>query len=349
MDSVRFAVIGVGNIGKFHIRAIQEIPQAQVTVVCNRDSTEGQNVASEFGTDWEGDYHIAVSRDDVDAVTICTPSGTHKEIAVVAAQAGKHVLVEKPIDITLPRIDAMLQAASEANVKLSCIFQSRMRKGAQAVKQAMEEGKLGKLLFANAFVLWHRSSEYYENNWRGTYELDGGGALMNQSIHSIDLLQWLAGSIKSIYAQTQTQVHNIDAEDSASALVTYANGAQGVIQGATSLHYGNPARVELHGSAGSAVLQEGRLILWKMKDGSEAEETHMLNLEQLGGSGSQHPIAKVTHDSHRDQITDFVQSILGDTEPAISGMEARNSVEIVRAIYQSAREHKKVSLPYDDS
>ena len=344
MDRVRFAVIGAGNIGKFHVRAMQEIQQAHVTVVCNRHGTEGQDLAEKANADWVSDYHDVVLRDDVDAVSICTPSGTHKEIAIAAAQAGKHVLVEKPIDITLPRIDAMLLAAYEANVKLSCIFQSRLRVGAQAVKQALDEGRFGKLLFANAFVLWHRSAEYYENNWRGTFELDGGGALMNQSIHSIDLLQWLAGPVKHLVAYSATQVHNIDAEDSASALLKFANGAQGIIQGATSLSYGNPARVEIHGSKGSAILEAARLKLWKLEDSSPEEEERMLRLEQIDSSGAQHPTEKVTHDAHREQIIDFIQAIINDRAPAIPGDEARKSVEIVRAIYQSAQDGQTISL-----
>lgn len=344
MDEVRFAVIGAGNIGKFHVQAMQEIPQARVTVVCNRHGAEGQKLAQQVNAEWVSDYQAVVLRDDVDAVSICTPSGTHKEIAVAAAQAGKHVLVEKPIDITLPRIDAMLKATNEADVKLSCIFQSRLRVGSQAVKQALKEGRFGKLLFANAFVLWHRSAEYYENNWRGTYELDGGGALMNQSIHSIDLLQWLAGPVKQLVAQSATRIHKIDAEDSASALVTFANGAQGTIQGATSLSYGNPARVEIHGSKGSAILEAARLTLWKLDDSSPEEEKRMLSLEQIDSSGAQHPTEKVTHDAHREQIIDFIEAIINDREPAISGDEARKSVEIVRAIYQSAQEGQAVSL-----
>lgn len=348
MELVRIAVIGAGNIGKLHVTAMQEIEQVRVTVVCTRHGGDGQVLAQKVGADWESDYHTAIARDDVDAISICTPSGSHKDIAIVAAKAGKHILVEKPIEITLPRIDAMLEAAAEANVKLSCIFQSRMRQGARAVKEAINQGRLGKLLFANAIVPWHRSPEYYENNWRGTLELDGGGALMNQSIHTIDLLQWLAGSIKSIFAQVETRIHTIEGEDTASALVTFSNGAQGMIQGATSLYYGHPARIELHGSKGSIILQEGHLILWKLDNAPADEEDRMLNLEQSDGTGSQDPTA-IGHRAHRQQITDFVESILNDTEPTISGAEARKSVEIIRAIYQSSHLNRPISLPYQDN
>ena len=346
MDKVRFAVIGAGNIGKFHVRAMQDIDNVEITVICNRHGTEGQKLAQQVGAEWVDDYHKVVLRDDVDALSICTPSGTHKEIAIAAAKAGKHVLVEKPIDITLPRIDVMLQATRDANVKLSCIFQSRMRQGAQTLKKAVDDGRLGNLLFANAFVLWHRSEEYYANNWRGTLDLDGGGALMNQSIHSIDLLQWLAGPVTSLYAKSETRVHNIEGEDSASALLTFANGAQGVIQGATSLYHGNPARIEIHGSKGSAVLQEGRIVLWELEDATEEEQKQMVGLEATDTSGSKHPTANITHDAHREQIIDFVEAILGDKDPAISGEEARKAVEIIRAIYQSAREGNSITFPY---
>ena len=347
MEVVRIAVIGAGNIGKLHVTAMQEIEQIQVTVICTRHGGDGQTLAQKIGADWESDYKVAVSREDVDAVSICTPSGTHKEIAIAAAKAGKHVLVEKPIDITLRRIDDMLKVASESNVIISCIFQSRMRQGARAVKQAMEDGRLGKLLFANAFVPWHRSVDYYANNWRGTLEFDGGGALMNQSIHTIDLLQWLAGPIVSLYARIDTRIHTIEAEDTASALLTFANGAQGIIQGATSLYYGHPARIELHGSKGSIVLQEGHLILWKLEGAPPDEEERMINLEKSDGTGSQDPTA-IGHRAHRQQITDFAEAIMNKREPAISGAEARKSVEIIRAIYHSSHHNQLVTLPYHE-
>ena len=347
METVQFAVIGAGNIGKTHVRAMQGVEQARVTVVCNRSGRDGKELANSVGADWVDDYHAVLQRDDVNALAICTPSGAHGEIAIAAARAGKHVLIEKPLEINLPRIDAVLEAAHANNITLSCIFQSRMRQGVRAARQALHDGRLGKLIFANAFVPWHRPPDYYANNWRGTLSLDGGGALMNQSIHSIDLLQWLAGDVASIFAHTATRVHDIEGEDTASALLTFANGAQGVIQGSTSLRFGRRARIELLGSAGNVILEEGRLILWNLQDASAEEEERMLNLEQVLGTGSQDPTA-IDDVLHQEQIDDFVAAILQGRPPAIPGAEARKAVEIIRAIYRSAQDQQLVTMPYQD-
>ena len=344
-NKIRFAVIGVGGIGRLHVKSMQELDTTQVTALCNRQGGESQQLAQQIGAAWESDYQSVVKRDDVDAVTICTPSGTHMDIALAAIQAGKHVLVEKPIEITLPRIDRILNAATAANVKLGCMFQTRMRRGAQHVRRAVNDGRLGKLLLANAFVQWHRSADYYNTTWRGTLDLDGGGALINQAIHSIDLLQWLAGPVDELYARTNTMVHTIEAEDTASAMISFANGAQGVIQAATSLKFGHPARVELHGSKGSIILQEGRIVRWKLDAADEHEEAEMLALEQSDGSGSQDPTA-IGNAAQREQIADFVDAILQNRSPLISGDEARHSVEIIRAIYHSSKIKQSVRLPY---
>ena len=348
MEKVRFAVIGTGNIGKFHIKAIQDIDESQVTVICNRHGDEGKRLAADVGGVWVSDYLEAVNRDDVDAVSICTPSGTHMEIAIAAFKAGKHVMIEKPVDVTLARIDALLSAAEASKGKLGCIFQSRTRQGARMAKQALQQGRLGKLLLANAFIHWHRSDAYYANGWRGTFQLDGGGVLMNQSIHSIDLLRWLAGPVESVYANIATHVRNIEGEDTAAAFVQFASGTFGAIQGATSLKFGQPARIELHGSEGSIVLLEGRLHRWDLADATEEEKAHMLQMEAVKLTGAQDPVSNASHESHRDQIADFVQAIIEDREPLVSGQEARQSVEIVQAIYQSARQGRVVTLPLQE-
>ena len=341
--SLGFAIIGAGNIAGVQIEAIKHIDEARVVVINNRTEATGRALAESCGAEWTGDTKEAVSRDDVDIVIVSTPSGAHVEPAVLAASAGKHLIVEKPIEITLSRIDQIIEAARTHNVKLTCFFPSRFMQGVQKAKEAINQGRLGKLVLADAFIKWYRSQEYYNVSWRGTWEFDGGGALMNQSIHSIDLLQWLAGPVESLYAKTATLTHDIQTEDTASALLSFKSGGMGVIQGATSCWPGDPAKIELHGSKGTIVLEEGRITTWKLEDASEDEEDEMLNLEKKLGSGSADPMG-ISYDKHRRQILDMLSAIQNNHEPIVSGTEARKAVEIILAIYESANAGQMVLL-----
>ncbi|MCB0116248.1 MAG: Gfo/Idh/MocA family oxidoreductase, partial [Caldilineaceae bacterium] len=184
MQPIKFALIGAGNIAKIYLDAFSKIADAQVTVICNRTESTGRPLAAQANAVWTADFADAVTREDVDAVVIATPSGTHAEIAIAAAQAGKHLLVEKPIDITLPRVDSIIAAAEDAGVILACVFPLRFAAGVAKVKEAVDTGRLGRITLADCYVKWFRPQSYYDGNWRGTWELDGGGALMNQSIHN---------------------------------------------------------------------------------------------------------------------------------------------------------------------
>ncbi len=347
MTPLNFAIIGAGNIGKIHAEAIAHIPQAKVSIVCNRSKGPGRALAEEHQALWMADYAEAVTRDDVDAVAICTPSGSHMEIAIASAEAGKHVLVEKPLDITLPRVDAMIEAVRQAGVILACVFPRRFAEGVVKAKEALAQGRLGRLSLADVYVKWYRPQAYYDNNWRGTWALDGGGALMNQSIHNIDLLQWLVGPVETVFACTATLSHEMETEDTASVVLTFQNGALGVIQGATSCWPGDEAKTELHGSQGTIVLEDGRIVVWKLADAEAGEEERMLNLEETQGSGASDPTA-IGFEMHRRQIVDLVEAINEGRPPMIEGAEARRSVEIIRAIYHSAETNQVVSLPYEE-
>jgi len=347
MQPLRFAVIGAGNIGKIHVQALQQIADAQVSVVCSRTEAPGHALAATCGAVWEPDYITAVQRADVDVVAICTPSGTHAEIAIAAAQAGKHILIEKPIDITLPRVDSIITAAQQAQVVLACVFPRRFSAGVHKAKAALEAGRLGRLTMADVYVKWYRPQSYYGGSWRGSWTLDGGGALMNQAIHNIDLLQWLVGPVDSVIGRTATLAHQMETEDTASALLTFKNGALGVIQGATSSWPGDPARVELRGDRGTIILEEGKIATWKLADAAPDEEAQMLNLEETQGSGAADPTA-IGSEMHRRQIVDMIAAIREKRPPMIEGAEARKSVEIIRAIYQSAAENRAVTLPLEE-
>ena len=345
MQPLRFAVIGAGNIGKIHLQAIEEVPGAVATVLVSRTRATGQPIADTHGCTWCADWSQAILRPDVDAVAVCTPTGTHMEIAVAAAQAGKHLLVEKPLDITLERADAIIDAAVQNGVKLACIFPRRFAAGSQQAKRAIEAGRLGRMTLADVYVKWHRTQAYYEGsgNWRGTWALDGGGALMNQSIHQIDLVRWLVGPVRSVFARTATLAHTMQAEDTACAVLEYANGALGVIQGATSAWPGEPARVAIHGERGSIVLEEGKIVRWKLEDAADGEEESMLTLEETAASGAADPTA-IGFEMHRRQVLDLVDAVQNDRPPAIAGAEGRHAIEIVRAMYDSAEQGSAVLI-----
>lgn len=347
MSSLKFAIIGAGNIGRIHAEAIARIPGARLTVVCNRGSGAGMDLAKLHGAEWIPRYQDAVQHPEVDVVSICTPSGTHAEIAETAAAAGKHLLVEKPLDITLSRVDRILSAASHANVILASVFPLRFMKGVHQAKQALDAGRLGRLTLADAHVKWFRPPSYYEVGWRGTWELDGGGALMNQSIHSIDLLQWLAGPVDCVFARTATLSHDIKTEDTAVALLEFVHGGMGMIQGATSCWPGTAARIELRGDQGTIVLEEGRIVTWQLADAEDEEEAVMLSLEADTGSGSQDPMG-IGSENHRLQIQDLIEAIHDERPPAVAGAEGRKAVEIVRAIYRSTTTGMPVQLPLVD-
>jgi UDP-N-acetyl-2-amino-2-deoxyglucuronate dehydrogenase len=344
MGTIGFAIIGAGNIGKIHAQAVQAIPGTRVSVVCDESEERGRALAEACGADWVRDYPAAVARSDMDVVCVCTPSGSHAEIAEAAARAGKHLVVEKPIDVTLERADRIINAARAAGVRLACIFPTRFRVGVHKTKEAVEAGRLGRLMLADAYVKWYRSQAYYDGSWRGTWALDGGGALMNQSTHTIDLLQWLGGPVESVFGRTTTLAHRMETEDTASAVVVFQNGALGVVQGTTSCWPGERARLELHGERGTIVLEEGRITVWKLQDAPPGEEERMLNLEQTLGSGSSDPTA-IGYELHRRQLADLVEAIQQNRPPIIEGAEARKAVELILAIYRSAQTDRPVQLP----
>jgi len=344
MKQTRFAIVGAGNIGGIHAQAIEAIPEAKLITVCDKNEEIGKKLAQKYGTEWVESIQDAVNRTDVDIVCICTPSGYHADVAEIAAAAGKHILAEKPLDITLERVDRIIHVAKKHGVTLGGVFPSRFKVGAQKTKEAIEKGRLGRIVLVQGSIKWFRQQSYYGVSWRGTWELDGGGALMNQSIHTIDLVQWFGGPVKRISGKVATLRHSIQTEDTGAALLEFENGALGVIQGATSCWPGDPARVEIHGDAGTIVLEEGRIIVWKLKDAAPDEESTMLNLDVGGGSGSQDPMG-IGFELHRRQIVDMIDAVNNRRPPAVTGEEGRKAVEIILAIYRSSQSNSPITLP----
>ena len=285
----------------------------------------------------------------LDVVCVCTPSGAHLDPAVRAARLGKHVVVEKPLEVTVPRCDAIIRACDESGVRLCSIFPSRFSAANLALKGAIDSGRFGRLTMGDTHVKWWRTQDYYDSGkWRGTWALDGGGALMNQAIHNVDLLQWLMGEVESVQAMTALLAHDrIEVEDTAVAAIRFRSGALGVIEAATSAYPGLLKRTEIHGEHGSARVEQDDITLWSFRDEQPGDlEKRVVKAPSTGGAADPRAIG---HAGHRDQLVDFLRAIDAGTPAQVDGREGRKAVEIIRAIYHSSRTGSTVKLPFEDS
>jgi predicted dehydrogenase len=339
MKNIRFGIIGLSAIADTHIQSIQESEHGELVAVSSRSAEKRDIAAQKYGVKTYKDYQDLVKSPDVDAICICTASGYHLGPTLAAAWAGKHILCEKPLEISVKRAEKMIRTCREANIKLGCIFQNRYREDFQKLLDAVTKNQLGKLYLGNAYIKWYRDPDYYQSSsWKGTLSGDGGGALINQSIHTIDLLQLLMGPIKSVYGKTGTMRHEIEGEDMGVALLEFSSGALGMIEGSTAIKPGFPERLELFGERGSIIYEGGRIVYWNI-DGSEIRETDI----QLSGEGLSDP--KVTDISlHKAQIIDFMEAVQQDREPAVNGEEALKSQKIIEAIYRSSKSGEKIEF-----
>lgn len=347
-----FGIIGCGMIAEYHTRAINEIDGARVVAAFSRSEKNGAKIADLAKSKGEctiyDDLDAMLKRPDLDVVCICTPSGAHLEPALAAAKAGKHVVVEKPLEITLPRCDAIIGACDGAGVRLCTIFPSRFTEANRQLKAAIDAGRFGRLTLGDTHVKWWRTQQYYDSGgWRGTWDLDGGGALMNQAIHNVDLLTWLMGDVASVQAITATLAHErIEVEDTAVAALRFANGALGVIQAATSAFPGLLKRTEIHGDKGSARVEQDDVTLWTFAEAAPEDAAITAKIAGASGfsAGASDPRG-INHAGHRDQLADFLRAIDSGGQPMVDGKEGRRSVEIIRAIYRSAELTEAVELP----
>jgi predicted dehydrogenase len=343
-----FGIVGCGMISHFHAKALADVAGAKMVACFDRRGESATAFADEHGITAYDDLEAMLADPKVDVVSICTPSGAHMEPAVAAANAGKHVIVEKPLEITLKRCDKIIEACKKNKVVLSTLFPSRFHKSSQLLKEAVDKGKFGRLTLGDSYVKWFRTQEYYDSGaWRGTWALDGGGALMNQAIHSVDLLVWLMGPVAEISAQTATLAHErIEVEDVATAALKFESGALGVIEATTAAFPGALKKIELHGSHGSATIEEEDIKTWEFakmtaKDKKIAAEYGAMT--ETGG-GAADPSA-IGHEAHATQFRDVVKAIKKGTAPAVDGPEGRRSVEVILAIYKAAETGKAVQLP----
>ena len=346
--AVGFAIVGTGMISRFHARALADVRGAKLVACCDSRAEAAERFAEEEGCTGYTDLKKMLADERVDAVSICTPSGAHLDPAVAAAKAGKHVIIEKPLEVTTRRCDRIIAACEENGVKLSTVFQSRFSDSSVTLKKAVEAGRFGRMTLGDAYVKWYRSQEYYDSGaWRGTWKLDGGGALMNQAIHAVDLLVWLMGPVAEVRAQMATVAHErIEVEDIATATLRFASGALGVIEASTAIYPGYLKRIELHGTEGSAALEEADIVRWDFAKSGRGDAAVLKAMEasKSGGGGAADPSA-IDYSGHAKQFRDFVSAIKNDRPAAIDGHEGRRSVEVITAIYKSAQTGRAVKLP----
>lgn len=345
-----FGIVGCGMISNFHAKAIGEMSQAKLVACLGRRLESAEQFAQENGCRAYDDLKAFLADDELDVVIICTPSGAHQEPAVAAAESGKHVVVEKPLEITLERCDAIINACDRAGVYLATIMPSRFAGANAALKQAIEAGRFGKLTLGDTFVKWWRTQEYYDGGgWRGTWALDGGGAYMNQAIHNVDLLYWLMGDVAEVAAITATLAHErIEVEDTGVAALRFASGAIGTMTATTAAFPGLLKKTEIHGDHGSAIIEQETIRLWQFagEDPGDSALLEEFGQDSATSGGAGDPKA-ISHRGHRLQLEDFQNAIETGRKPLVDGREGRKSVEIILAIYQSAWTGKRVALPLE--
>lgn len=339
-ELLRFGLVGCGRVAPRHAESLAELPGAALVAVADVRESRAQRFARQYGADPYTDYRLLLARADIDVINICTPSGLHAAMAIEAMQAGKHVIVEKPMALSLTDADAMIRVAHETGRKLCVVLQNRYNPPMQDLRRVVDSGRLGRLLLGNATVRWYRPQEYYEDEWHGTLAMDGG-ALMNQSIHHIDALQWLMGAPASVHAYTATLAHRMEAEDVGVAVIHFRNGGLGTVEGSTVTYPENlEGSVAVFGQHGSAKVGGTALnckVLWKVA-GELEHERELLTRDQMD------PVS-VYGTSHRAVIADMIEAVRDDREPTTNGSEARKSLALVLAMYESARTGQPVNPP----
>src|SRR5262245_47336417 len=345
-----FAIVGCGMIARFHVRALAEVSGARLAALVARYPASAQKLLDDTDSPPVPvftDFAEALRRPDVHVVIVTTPSGAHLEPAVAAADAGRHVVVEKPLEINPERCDRIITACDRNRVKLCTIFPSRFHDANVTLKAAVDDGRFGRLTLGETTCKWWRSQAYYDDGgWKGTQVLDGGGALMNQAIHNVDLLLWMMGDAIHVTGFTAMLAHErIEVEDTAVACLRFKTGALGVIQATTSVHPGLPKTIAVHGDRGTAVIEQEDVLRWEFATPTPADDAVRARFAQkVGASGGSSDPKAISHRGHARQLADFVRAIPTDTDPRVDGREGRKSVALISAVYESMRTGKVVAL-----
>ena len=338
---LNWAIIGCGVISKSHCDALAVCENTKLYAVCDIIEEKAKAKAEEYHAEKiYTDYHEMLKDPAIDVVSICTPSGMHGEMCKAVADAGKAILCEKPMEITKEKMDDLVEYIEKKGVKMGCVFQRRCDNKFLEVKKAVDSGRFGKVILADAYLKYYRSQEYYNSaGWRATWELDGGGSLMNQGVHGIDLLTWIAGDVESVFARCETQVRNIEVEDTAIASLKFKNGAIGNIEGTTSVYPAQDTRLEIHCEKGSIIVSDKGILQWKI-EGSDEVAPEIVDPEFKMKDDP----TKLPTKSHIVPITYMANAVINDTDPAVTPRNARKAVDLILAIYQSSKEKREITL-----
>lgn len=326
VKDIGFGVLGLG-MGANRCRVIHETEGACLVAVADIRTDRAQQIGEQYGVDWYGDYKQLLDRDDIDVVYVMTFSGLHGDHAIMAARAGKHVITTKPMEVSLQRADQMIRECENAGVKLAVDFDMRYDQTQRTIKKAIHEGRLGTLILGEARLKWFRSQAYYDENygWRGTWKLDGGGSLSNQTVHFIDQLLWMMGPVQSVYAEVGVYTHDIEGEDLGTVLLTFESGARGVIVGTTTFPRNCYAGIEIHGDKGAVLTTRG-------------------SAEWIGAEGVD-LTPPVPDPCPKNATEDMTSAITKGTQVQVDGYEGRKSVEVLEAIRRSVETGQRVNLP----
>lgn len=329
-----YGIIGTGAVGIIHAQAVQALDSAELKGVYSLDRKGAEDLAEMFSCKVYDSLEMMGDDPDIEFVSICTPSGAHLEPALLMAEKGKNLIIEKPLEITLERCDRIIQVAEKAGVLLSGIFQTRFHNSAIKLKEAVSQGRFGTISLASAYVKWYRDQDYYDqSDWRGTWKLDGGGAVMNQSIHAVDLLLWLMGPVTEVKAFGDTLSHKgIEVEDTLTGIMKFDNGTLGTIEATTGSWPGSFKKIEICGDKGHAVMEEDRIVTWEFMETEDGES----NEEASSTAGSVKDPIDIGYTAHMRQIGDCIQAQEDGVLPSVTAADARKAVELVLNLYDAA-------------
>ncbi len=342
--SIHIGLIGGGNITETHARAARAIPGVEISAFHGTNAEKIAHLSREHGGTPYRDFDTFLSHRPMDLVILGSPSGLHAEQGIAAARQGLHVLTEKPIEITTARADALIAAAKQSKVQLGVIFQDRTKPHIRQLKNWLDQNLLGKVLFVDARVKWYRPPEYYANSrWRGTHALDGGGALINQGVHTVDLLLWLLGDVVRVQARTATLLHKIEAEDTAVTTLEFASGALGIFHATTAAYPGYPRRVEISGTEGTVILEHDRIIAANLRNAPTAAQLAVLNESTKDENQSASSAAVSDFRGHQAVLEDFLAAIRQNCASACDGLEGRRSLALIETIYRAAKTPDRIA------
>ncbi len=340
MQQLGVALIGCGMVAHVHIAALKEIQEAKICGVCECNKEVLQNFSNQYKIPAYESYEELLEDPEVNSVIITLPPALHVEYGLKAVEAGKNIILEKPFDIDIEKAEDLIKKCHKNKKRLAVIFQNRFTPAAQKIKDALSKKLLGRIILGDAYVKWYRTTEYYNSRpWRGSWNMEGGGALINQAIHIIDLLQWFMGGIKSINGIIKTVIHKIEAEDLGVAIVEYSNGAIGVIEGSTAIYPGLKERIEIHGEKGSIIFEGGNIKEWKVIGCNEKD---YIDEEKITYGETNSPV--ISYVNHKAQLLEIFQAFLKNRDPLVNGEEGLKSLRIIRGIYDSSIKGERIFL-----